>query len=134
MASPTSLTLDLLRRSGFVADVVEKWLTRVNRRRDLFGFGDVLGIDRKAPGVLIVQATSLAHVKDRLAKARSRPELAAWLRAGGRFEVHGWAKRGGRWRVKIIAVRGEDLEPVIMLQPPRGKGQRPREPDLFDRG
>jgi hypothetical protein len=36
MPRPTTLTLTHLRRHGFLADVVERWLPQA-RRRDLFG-------------------------------------------------------------------------------------------------
>ena len=35
-------TLDLLRRCGFICAVVESWIPRIDRRRDLFRFADVL--------------------------------------------------------------------------------------------
>lgn len=72
-----------------------------------------------------------SYVGDRLAKARARPELAAWLRAGGRFEVWGWYQRGKVWRVKIVAVRGQDLAAVPVLAPKR-RGRRLRQRELFD--
>src|SRR5262249_12213986 len=127
MATPTCLTLDALRRSRFVTETVEKWLPRVNRRRDLFGCIDIIAVDRREPGILAVQATSLAHVTDRLAKAKSKPALAAWLKAGGRFEVWGWARRDGRWEVKIVAVRAGDLEPMVVMAPAR-RSKRPWQP------
>lgn len=132
MISPTALTLAHLRRHGFLADVVERWLPHVHRRRDAFGFADILAIDCREPGLLLVQCTTQAHVRDRLAKARGRPELAAWLRAGGRFEVWGWGKRAGRWRVKIVAVRGGDLEAAPILDYRLRRGRRPRQRELFD--
>jgi hypothetical protein len=66
-------------------------------------------------------------VSNRLAKAKGRPELAAWLRAGGRFEVHGWRLRAGRWVIRRVEVRGEDLADVVLCAPrPRRarKGER----------
>jgi hypothetical protein len=119
MTSPTSRTLVLLRRRGYLAAVVERWLPRVRRRLDLFGVGDVLAVHPRERVILLVQATSRAHVSDRLKRARARPELAAWLAGGGAFEVWGWAKVAGRWAVKVVAVRPADLdraepdEPVI---------------------
>lgn len=132
MPSPTSLSLNHLRRHGFLADVVERWLPHANRRRDAFGFGDILAIDCREPGLLLVQCTSLAHVADRLAKARGRPELAAWLRAGGRFSVWGWFKRAGRWQVRIVAVRAGDLEAVPIGPARRRRGRKPVQAELFD--
>ncbi len=32
--TPTARSLALLRRSGYLAAVVEKWIPRINRRRD----------------------------------------------------------------------------------------------------
>ena len=83
--SATARTLALLRREGYIAAPVERWLPVVCRRCDVWGFGDVLAANPTARVVLIVQATTADHVADRLAKARRQPELTAWLRAGGRI-------------------------------------------------
>jgi hypothetical protein len=132
--SPTARTLAYLRRQGFVAAIVERWLPRVARKRDLFGIADVFAFHPRDRVFLLVQATSIPHVGDRLARCKGRPELAAWLRAGGAFEVHGWALRDGRWAPKRVQVVPGDLEPVV-LQAPRcrrraERGERQR--DLFD--
>jgi hypothetical protein len=130
--TPTALTLSHLRRHGFIAEVVEKWVPHANRRRDLFGCIDILAIDRRTPGIVGIQATTLGHVADRLGKAGARHELAAWLKAGGRYEVWGWRRRpSGRWEVKVIELRAGDLEPVPVLTPAR-RGRRPRQKGLFD--
>jgi len=133
MASPTARTLTLLRRRGFLADVVERWIPRANVRRDLFGFIDVAAIGAGLAGVLGVQATTMNHVAGRLAKARALHALKAWLAAGNRFEVWGWARRGKRWRVKIVSVQAEDLAAVVTEAPRRRRGGRKWEPaPLFD--
>jgi hypothetical protein len=131
MASPTTLSLAALRRSGFVADVCERFIAQAGVRRDLFGCIDIIAIDRRQPGILAVQCTTLDHVAGRLAKARSKPELTAWLKAGGRFAVWGWFKRNGRWQVKQVEVRGEDLE-AVDLTPRRWRGKCSAERGLFD--
>ena len=41
--TPTAASLDLLRRSGFLCEVVERWLPKVNVRRDLFHERDGIG-------------------------------------------------------------------------------------------
>src|SRR5438046_3151706 len=58
MTSPTGRTLNLLRKLGFVADVVERTVTTPDRtfKRDLFGIGDVLGVHPRDRLVLLVQA------------------------------------------------------------------------------
>src|SRR5437016_410518 len=83
-------SLVLLRRLGFLADVVERWLPKIERRRDLFGFGDVLAVHPRDKLFLIVQATSLSNVGARLTKAKSKATLKVWLHSGGQFEVWGW--------------------------------------------
>jgi hypothetical protein len=133
VSSPTSRTLTYLRREGYLAAVVETWAPHADLRRDLFGFADVLAVHPRDRLFLLVQVTTAAHLADRLAKAKRRPELAAWLRAGGRFEVHGWARRGDRWELRRVEVRGRDLTDVVLCVPrPRRarKGERQRE--LFD--
>jgi len=129
---PTGRTLDLLRKSGYLADVVERWLPRINRRRDLFGFADVLAVHRRL-GFLLVQVTTAAHVPDRLEKARHRPELEVWLAAGGRFEVHGWALRSGRWLCRVVEVTGADLVPMETIPlPVRRRGRAWKQRGLFE--
>jgi hypothetical protein len=131
--TPTARTLTYLRHAGFLAAVVESWVPHANLRRDLFGFADVLAVHPRDGLFLLVQTTTAGHLAHRLAKAKGRPELVAWLRAGGRFEVHGWAERAGRWEVRRVEVRGEDLADVVLCAPPRRrprKGERQR--GLFD--
>lgn len=117
--TPCARSLELLRRLGFLPAVVERWIPRVNVRSDLWHFGDILAVHSRDRIMLIVQATSLPNVAARLAKAKSRPELAAWLRAGGRFEVHGWTCKARRWHCKRVAIKPEDLATVVISPPPR---------------
>jgi hypothetical protein len=121
-----------LRQLGFVADVCERWLPHVNRRRDLFGVGDVIAFHPRDRLFLLVQCTSLAHVGDRLKRINQRPELALLLKAGVAVECWGWEKRGDRWQVKRVAVRPEDL-PGVVLAAPRQRRQRrgERQRELF---
>jgi hypothetical protein len=117
--STISLTLRLLHRQGFVAEVCERWLPKIEKRRDLFYCGDVIGCHARRREILLVQTTTLPNLGARLKKARQQPELASWLAAGGLFELHGWCKRGGRWTCKRIAVTGQDLVAETIVSPPR---------------
>ena len=123
--SPTALSLRHLRTAGYLADVCERWIAQAGIRKDLFGIIDLIGITPDSP-VLAVQATSLANVSARVAKARSLPALAVWLRTGARFLVFGWAKRRGKWLPKIVELSGPDLDADVLARPPR----RPRKPTL----
>lgn len=124
-------TLLALRRAGFTAAVVERWIPHTTHRRDLFGVADVLGVHPTRREFLLVQCTTAGHVAHRLAKARESPELAAWLRAGGQFEVWGWVNRAGRWQVRRVALSAGDLAAVPVTAIPRRRGRRPQQPELF---
>jgi hypothetical protein len=133
-ATPTARTLALLRRRGWIAAPVERWLAGPGVRQDVWGFGDVLAAHPRERAILLVQATTAGHLAARLAKAQARPELAAWLAAGGAVQVWGWRRCGQRWRVKVVAVRAEDLAAIVLEAPPRRRSGRPWAPlPLFDR-
>lgn len=113
--TPTARTLALLRRSHYVAGVVERWIPRANVRKDLFGVIDIVAIRRGETGVLGIQATSMANVSARVAKAKTKGELRTWLACGNRFEVWGWRGR----EVKRVALTGDDLAAAVMAVPRR---------------
>jgi hypothetical protein len=128
--SPTARSLDHLRKLGFVADVCERWLAHINRKRDLFGVADLVAIHPRDKLVMLIQATTAAHVPDRLRRIQARPELPALLRAGLGIEVWGWHQVGDRWRVRRVQVQAEDLQGVP-LTPPR-RTRQPKQKNLFD--
>jgi len=97
-ATPTSRSLDHLRKRGLDADVVEKWIPAVKRRKDLFGVIDIVAISDHA--CLGVQTTSASNLAARRAKAEEEPRLTRWLKAGCRFELHGWGLKGARGKRK----------------------------------
>jgi hypothetical protein len=130
LSSPTARSLSLLRASGFIAAAVERWIPGVEVRSDLWHFADLIAAHPIRREIMLVQVTTIGHVAHRLAKAKGRPELAAWLRAGGLFAVHGWHNRLGQWEPKIVEVRSEDLIDVV-VQAPRRRGRQPVQPDLF---
>lgn len=130
--SPTALSLNLLRRSGYVADVVERFIAAGNIRKDFLGCIDIIAVSgRREPRVLAVQATSLANVAARVNKAKGKAELKTWLASGSAFQVWGWFLRAGRWQVKVVEVKGEDLAEVT-IQAPRRRSRRPVQPELFN--
>jgi hypothetical protein len=80
---------------------------------------------------LLVQATGLPHVGDRMKRIQGGSELPALLSAGIVVEVWGWCRRGRRWQVKRLAVRAADLAAVPVEVLPR-KARTPRQRGLFD--
>lgn len=107
--SPTERSLRHLRESGWHVCVVEKWIPQIKRRKDAFGFGDLLCAKPNGKPTL-VQTTSGDNVAARIHKAREKAgPLVAWLLSGGALVVHGWAKRGPRGEQKRWTLREVNL-------------------------
>lgn len=127
-AQPTAKTLAECRKRGWPAYVCEKWIPRVNIRKDAFGFGDVLVMDG-LPGSLLIQATSeKGGVAKRVRKITDdcTEHARAWLEAGNRIECWGWGQkvhrnRDGskskvkRWTLRIVPVTLSDFEDISLL-------------------
>lgn len=122
-ASPTELTLKECRRRGWLAVKTEYWQASFaaqellkaaergddldeprrklkkfgpGKRRDLFGFVDVLAIGTT---FVAIQTTTHHGASSRVKKIRDEcgAAAAAWIAAGGRVVVFGWNKEGNRW-------------------------------------
>ena len=133
MMSPTVRSLKYLRQLGYLAEPCERWIPRLEIKRDLLGVADIIACHPRDKVFLLVQATSIAHVGDRLARCRKSPQLAAWLKAGGRFVVQGWGQRDSRWILKEVELRGEDMEPVVLQAPRQRRARRgERQGSLFE--
>lgn len=116
--SPTARSLEYLRRQGYIAGVVERFIQAIHQRIDLFGCIDIVVVRPPIKGVLGVQATTADNEAARASKAASLPALRTWLEAGNVFEVHGWALKGARgkrktWALNIIPIFLQDGELVI---------------------
>jgi len=99
--SPTARTLAKLRKEGWLAWVVEKWIPQTRKRSDLFGFIDVLAI--RGDETLGVQSTSRGNVSSRVTKITEHEHVAAVRAAGWAVHVHGWAKMAnGRWDCRVV--------------------------------
>lgn len=99
--SPTALTLRQLRAMDYPAiEVVERWIPGANIRKDLFGFIDILAIDR-CGNVLAVQATSKSNMAARVKKIGESELIDHVRKAGWSIEVWGWFKKENRWIADI---------------------------------
>ncbi len=112
MGSPTQRTLELLRRTGHVADVVERRNPHLRfKTHDYIGCIDVIAAGPS--GIIAVQTTSGSNLAARRAKVLAEPRAIVWLKAGGRIFLHGWSKRkvkrGGK------AVRWHCNEEEVLL-------------------
>lgn len=103
MTSPTQRTLKKLRDEGYRAEVVEKWIPQARRRKDLFGFIDVLAVGHgKTVGV---QSTTSAHLAERVAKCSASEALSDVHDSGWVILCHGWRKNSkNRWVCKEVLV------------------------------
>lgn len=98
-ASPTQLTLKLMRERGYVCEITERWNSFTRTRHDLFNFIDVLCI-RKGE-IVGVQTTSRGHIAHRRKKIQELETFPHVLDAGIKVLIHGWAKnKSNRWEVK----------------------------------
>lgn len=115
MSSPTQRSLALLRKEGFVAQVVEKYNPYARVRVDLFGFIDIVAIKKECGkcaginGVVGVQTTSAAHIMERVRKILSIPESKIWLECGNKIIVHGWSKKGAKDKRKLWSVNTKEV-------------------------
>lgn len=99
--SPTALTLRTLRELGHPAvDVVERWIPGANIRKDLFGFIDILAIDKDGE-VFAIQATSRSNMSARIKKIADSELIDHVRKAGWTVEVWGWHKKDNRWVADI---------------------------------
>lgn len=101
-ASPTQLSLDRLRKDGYIADKVEQRVPHTNTTRDLFGFVDIVAV--RGAETLAVQATSRSNMASRVRKIADSPHIAAVREAGWRVVVWGWDKPEHRWRLREVDV------------------------------
>src|SRR3990167_6094271 len=104
--SPLQRSKKYLEEQGYLVAIVEKWNPWAKVRQDLFGIGDLLAIypaemtytTRKT---LLVQTTTLAHMKERIVKIGHSYIYPKLKKADWAIEVHGWRKLKSGWQVKI---------------------------------
>ena len=103
MSSPTSRSLDELRKRGYYAEVVERWLPFARVRKDFAGFIDIIALGEGQ--VIGVQATSASHVAERIRKIVEHDNWPAVQKAGIQVYVHGWRKNAkGRWDLREVGL------------------------------
>lgn len=92
-----------MRERGFYAEVTEHWNQWARKRKDLFGFIDILclGDDGTIVGV---QSTSASNVAARVNKIAESPLVGRVRQAGIKIIVHGWRKVKGRWEAREVDV------------------------------
>jgi hypothetical protein len=131
--SPTGRTLKLLRGSGFIAGVVEKWVPGLNRRIDLFGWCDIIAIKAnrqhwteptKIGDVIVplaptyyIQTCAGGDAAKRETKILKSKEAAIVSQSLNRILIISWRKGGPRgkrktWTPKILIVDRQQFQVV----------------------
>jgi len=101
--SPTNRSIKKLEEEGWIPQVVEQWIPYAKKRRDLFGFIDVLGIHKDSGDVIAIQATTRSHVSDRVKKIENSKYVDAVRKCAWSIEVWGWYQaKDGDWKVRIV--------------------------------
>jgi len=114
--SPTQRSLKLLRDEGWHVEIVEHYNYFTKRRKDLFGFADLLACKSLEPP-LLVQVTSGSNHSARRLKIANSPLIKLVLSTGMRVEIHSWRKlkkkRGGKqmiWSPRVEEITVDSLK------------------------
>ena len=125
MSSPTTRSLERMRKLGYLCQVVERWNQHAHIRQDLFGFIDILCIHETTGHVVALQACSYCDVMKRVDKIRGLPAHQTVLTAKWSILVQGWRKtpkiRGGKQMVWTCR------EFEVQVQHPQPKSETPSE-------
>lgn len=88
--SPEALTMSMLVAHGWVPEKCSWWEPYSRRRKDLFGFADLIGMS--PAGLLLVQACAASDMSTRLKKIQANPKAQMWLEVGNQIWVVGWRR------------------------------------------
>lgn len=89
---PTQRTIAWCKRNDMKPGNVQRYIAKIKRFQDLFGFIDIIALP--AVGKLVaIQATSGTNHASRVKKVRTFVELRHLLNCGVRVEVHSWTKK-----------------------------------------
>lgn len=130
MSSPTQRSLEYLRKQGYLAAVIEQWISfpdkinpskMIRIKRDVFG-ADILYFHPATGEVGLCQTTTRANQSSRIAKAKGLVPVQGWIN-NHPFVVHGWAQRGPRgkrkvWEVQVTELGTEDEKKITAAEAP----------------
>jgi hypothetical protein len=93
--SPTQRTLEFYRAHGLHVEVVERWIPATRRRKDLFGFIDLVAMS--PTHTFGIQATSTSNMSSRVEKILESELARVWVASPTRrLCVIGWRKYAER--------------------------------------
>lgn len=99
--SPTQRSKAHMEAQGYTVDIVEHWIPWAKRRKDLYGFIDLLCVGDGE--TVAVQTTSGSNVSARVKKISEHENVGAVRKAGWKILVHGWRRNSkGRYVLKEV--------------------------------
>jgi hypothetical protein len=107
--TPNNRSRLMLISQGYEVDVCESFNFFTKRRKDAFGFADLLAIDDNHNGTLYVQVTTATNVLARKKKIKSLPICKRILEADNRIHIHGWHVCNGFWDCRIHEITLENF-------------------------
>lgn len=125
-APTTKLSMDYLRKQGYVVAVVESWLTFPERKngiptgktirikRDLWNMADLIAFRPDTRGVYLIQTTTTANQANRAFKIKTSEHAWDWLGCLDRhIHVHGWLKsrKTNRWELTVTEIKQSECVP-----------------------
>lgn len=120
--SNTSRTLEYVRSQGWLADKVEYFNPYARKRKDMFGFADIVALGENS--IIAIQSCG-SSFSEHFKKITEEPHVAEnalkWLDCKGRILLIGWRKvklkRGGkamRWKPRIHEFSKESFfDPIV---------------------
>lgn len=106
----TAKTLAELRKRGWTAQVVERWMPHTHVKVDLFGVIDIVAIrprlsGARGPQIVGIQVTGSRASGGIIAAHRTKilaePRADEWVDAGGALELWGWRMVRNRWVLTV---------------------------------
>lgn len=99
--SPTARSLAKLRKEGWLAEVIERFIPGINIRKDYAGWADILALHPERGEVLLVQTTTKHNLKSRINKITNSDTIGIVRKCGVLVHCHGWFKKGNRWQCEV---------------------------------
>lgn len=111
--SPTARTLALCKRKGWIAEIVERWIPMARKRKDLFGFTDIVIVRDKK--LILLQVTTGSNVHARMKKILESPLAPRVLEIPSiEIEVWGWREKkikgSSTWEPRIFVLDKKTMQ------------------------
>lgn len=93
--SPMQRSLRKWKELGYECHIVEHYDYWAKRKKDLFGFADILALGQNE--VVVIQTTSASNLASRITKIANAEHVGAVRKAGIKIVAEGWRKGKEGW-------------------------------------